>query len=113
MKNPLRYYVMEGLFILFYTSDPDNPGKVFAKFINCPSINDKLTVCDADGRRQLVVTSPAGDQTAYIVNGNFFLDYGILCENAEAIDEKIAEWKMEYKSNIKEFDKIRDGLEYA
>lgn len=115
MKDPLRYYLAEGWMVLFYAPDPESFGHFTGAYRHTNLMSDKLKVEEVKGKRCLVITdiNDKNNRVAYPINSDFFLDYGIRCENEHEMKCKASEWCNEFNSFAAEFREIQKELEYA
>lgn len=105
MKDPLRYLIAEGWMSIFYYPDPEKFGHFCGDYRATKLAESMLRVQTVDGVSHLVVGN-----LAYRVCPDFFLDYGVRCEDEADSKIKRKEWGDEYDAITRTFTSIQKEL---
>lgn len=115
MKDPLRYLIAEGWMSIFYYPNPnkfgDFSGDYRASGDFCGDYRaskvaaNMLGVKNIDGKDHLVVGN-----VAYNISNDFFLEYGVRCEDEADSKIKRKEWGDEYDAITNNFANIQKEL---
>lgn len=105
MKDPLRYYLAEGMMCMYIFPDPNGTEKICGNFNTIDAIRKNVLVVNFGDKRCIMI-----DRVIYPVSNEFFLNYGTHCQSETDALVKCVQWEEATKACTVYFEGISGHL---
>lgn len=113
MKDPLRYYLAEGLLGLWCYPNPDKFGEFLGLYHGTYYLVDHVSSEYINGKLHFAAKTPAGEKVMYKVTSDFYLDYATVCRDAEDAEARSKEFGEENEEFTEAFRDMMYELNHS